>query len=362
LSKDERRVLAALDRRIAQTEAAAHIPQVEARASLEALRAQIVGYVRPDALLKVPLSINSIYTLVEWSEIFIRRGVVIPASWPEKMLEWLTSENERHWLQRDDHARLLTGCLVALMFSDKSELAAAHIRRLCAESQPYRIAADLLVPIAVSGISDQISPLAELMPGSAQEQYWWAWREAFRYLSLARRLQLVEELLSRGLPEALREVILERRQPDLSAMLAETVEASESLRAQIEALATSEDARMRQFALILLSNIGTRQASIESLLALAVSQPDLRDRIGHMSIDTRWQPPEGGRWRGIAVPHATSFVRKKLLHMTVEPDAALRHWAVKVLYEIDASVDGEFPVDEPRHPDLASNIRWPFVR
>jgi hypothetical protein len=97
------------------------------------------------------------------------------------------------------------------------------------------------------------------------------------------------------------------------------------------------------------------------LLRFAAAHPDLRVRIGHMLVDTRWQRAEGGRWRSIAVPHATTLLRQSLLRLTCDPDETLRDWAVSVLFDLDASVDGEFPVEEPRHPDLTSNIRWPLL-
>jgi hypothetical protein len=361
MSPEAQQVLAAFDQRLAHMGTGGDVSDIQARAVLEALRAQIVGYVREQPLLAVPLNFNSIYTLVQWSATFISRGVQIPARWPEHMLEWLASTDARQRLPQDDLARLVIGCLIAFLFSDDAALAARHIRQLCTRVSTPVFAENLLIPIAISGIADQISLLTELMPRNVLDQHWWAWREALRYLSPNSRIQLVQTVLSSGVPAGLRDVILKRHEPDLSAMLAECVEASESLRSSIEALVNGGDPQTQQFALSLLSNVGARPAAVDSLLRFARAHPGLRVRIGHLLVDTRWQRPEGGRWRSIAVPNAATYVREKLLQLTQDDDVALRDWAATVLSDVDASVDGEFPPAEPRHPDLSSNIRWPIV-
>jgi hypothetical protein len=249
LSVDEQRVLTALDRRLSQIAADGNTANVQARATLESLRARIVGYVREDALLAVPLHTYSMHTMVQWAMIFIRRGILIPARWPERMLGWLASDEARQRLPQDELARSVIGCVTALLFSDNTQLAGGRVREVCGEGAAHAIIETLLVPIAISGIADQISLLIELMPRQAQDSYWWAWRQAFQFLSREAQIRLCEALLSSAVPQGLRDVVLQNRERDLSAMLAESVEASPSLRRAVEALMNSDDASMRQFGL-----------------------------------------------------------------------------------------------------------------
>jgi hypothetical protein len=362
LSEEAQKIVAALDRRIVRMrQGAGGLPEVEARATLEVLRAQIVGYVRGDPLVAVPVTPQSIYTLVDWAAAFLRRGVVAPAAWLEQMLAWLTSASEASRLGEDDRARLVNGCLIALMFSDSPGLAAHHIRRLRTDGRSPWLFADLLVPIAVSGIPEQVSLLLELMPNSARDSYWWAWREALKYSAPAVRQQLIAALLAGGVPAPLLEVIISHREPDLSATIAASIEASSSLRRAVESLVASADPSSREFALTVIENIGDLRAA-ESLLALAISEPNLRPRVGRILVGTRWPRPEGERWSTISAPHAVTSIRKRLLSLTVDTDESLHQWAASVLADIDASVEGAFPMDEPRHPDLPSGIPWPVAR
>jgi hypothetical protein len=219
---------------------------------------------------------------------------------------------------------------------------------------------DLLVPIAVSGIPDQIALLLELIPNNSQDSYWWAWREALKHLPLTARQKLIEALLAGDVPIPLREVILSGWEPDLSATIASAVEANNSLRAAIEKLAAVAEASAREFALGVLARIADLRAA-ELLLAFAISEPALRPRVGRVLVDARWPRLEGARWPGMSpAPQAVTSIRKRLLSLTADPEPSLRHWAASVLADIDASVDGEFPLEEPRHPHLASGIPWPF--
>jgi hypothetical protein len=237
-------------------------------------------------------------------------------------------------------------------------MAARYIRQLRTGGRSLWLPADLLVPIAVSGIPEHVLLLLELVPNSPQDSYWWAWREALKYLAPAARQQLIESLLTRGVPAALREVIMSGREPDLYATIAAAVARSTSLRMAVESLAASAEASSRGFALGVLEQIGDVRTA-ELLLERAMSEPGLRPRVRRVLVNARWPRADGGGWPGNSPPHAVTSIRKRLLSLTADSEASLRHWASGLLADIDASVGGAFPPDEPRHPDLSSGIPWP---
>jgi hypothetical protein len=357
LSADTQRVAEALDRRIATLGKGASAPlQTEVRAALEVLRGHLVGHVRREVLLAVEVKSQSIYSLVDWTAALIRRGVILPSAWVERLLVWLSS-SEAEGLKWEDRTRLLNGGLIALMFSDHPELAAGSLRKLRAEGRlPAGAVADLLVPIAISGIPEQVELLRELVQETPQDSHWWAWEAAVEYLPLAAMQKLIEGWLAEGaVPPAVLRVIEPPRRGDVGATFAAAIAASRHLRETIESRAQAADGNpLGEFARLILARIDDL-AAVELLVRLGVSEPSLRSEVGRAVAAVRW-PREKGGWAGGGAPRAVPELRQQLLSLTAAAERAVAEWATQLLSDIDASVEDSFPLDEPRHPDLGSGI------
>jgi hypothetical protein len=363
-TSDEQRVAEALRRRIVACEQAAQSPanepaQRHTRVRLEVLRALVVHHVRAEPLVAVPVNKYNIYDHIGWATALVRGGVSVPAAWVERTLTFLTSPSEPMWLRDDDRTRLLVECVTSLMFSDNPGLATERIRALAADARTRWRLGDLMVPLSVSGIPEQISLMLELVPDQSRDSYWWAWVEALRRLPRTAQHALVHSLLSGTALGTVGPAIASRAHSDLGTTIAAIVAGNSGLRDAVEALARSDE-QARDFCRAILAQIADVQAA-ELLLSIAVSEPTLRPLVGSVLVGARWARSGGRTWPGMSAPRSVASIRKRLLGLTVDPELSLRQWASRVLADIDAAVDGAFPADEPRHPDLASGISWPTV-
>jgi hypothetical protein len=251
--------------------------------------------------------------------------------------------------------------LIALMFSDNLELAAERIRSLLPRLQPRWELRDIVVPLAVSAVPQRVELLLEALPDSNNDSYWYEWAQAIGLLPPGDQRKVVEALLTdvkwtNGRTQAT------FRGHGVMEVLVPVVQADDSLRRTLKlAVCSASPSPMRDFArhlLVAMGDLDSAMTALPAALADAALRPLAEAAIRH----ARWyQHPDHRRFPDHNAPQALTAVRRLLLNTAYRGDEPSREWARRLLVQIEAELEGSYPVEEPRHPDLASRLPWPFM-
>jgi hypothetical protein len=330
-------------------------------AALEVMHARLTGHLRAQPLLALASNNHSIYTIAGWLHTLLRCGITVPSSVADAALQtWLSHVNTT-WHKPEDVVYLIKQFLIAFMFSDNLELAAERIRSLLPRLQPTWEARDILVPLAVTAISQRIELLLDALPDLNNESYWHEWAHAVGLLPQGDQREVLEALLTdskwtdgRAGPAFPGQGIME--------VLVPIVQGDDSLRRTLKLMAFSDSASARRdFARQLLVAMGDPDSAMAALLA-ALGDPALRPLAEVAILHARWHPhPDHRRFPDHNAPQALTAVRGLLLDTACRGDESTREWAKRLLVQIEAELEGFYPVEEPRHPDLASRLPWPIV-
>jgi len=268
---------------------------------------------------------------------------------------------DRAWHRPGEEVSLIKGFLIVLMYSDDLKLAAERFRALKPRLQPDWEIRDVLVPLAASALPNRTELLLDLLPSSGNDTYWYEWVHALSLLPASDQRDVVRALLTnkKWTDGATQHAVRDR---SLVGSLASIVKEDESLRQTITSAAHAETAlpirNLARHAIVAMGDPKSTMTMVEAALA----DPTLRSLAEAAIHNARWRPhPDQSNFPDYSAPQALTNVRKLLLHTAHWGSESSKEWARRVLLEMDSRLEGSYPVDEPRHPDLASGLAWPMA-
>jgi hypothetical protein len=271
---------------------------------------------------------------------------------------WL-SHISTNWHKPDEVASLIKNFLIALMFSDNLDLAAERIRALMPKLPGWELR-DILVTLAVSTVPRRTDLLLETLLHSNND-LWYEWAHAVGLMPTEDQRSIIQALLTN--PKWTNSWAQPSfRGRDVVDVFIPVIQADNSFRETLKATAFSDSpSPMRDFARHLLVTIGDSESAIVALQA-SLTDPALRSLAEAAIHKARWYPhPDHRGFPDRNAPRALTSVRRLLLHAAYGGDESSREWARNVLVRLDVELENSYPIEEPRHPDLASGLAWPMV-
>lgn len=332
------------------------------RTSLEdwlVLGAIFSGAIGDDAPLHQAASQKSrLFSVGQWFDTLIRFGVPIPVALPITALSTFAANDADNWHQPDDH--LFIQIARGLLYADDLTAARRHLEDYLGEHavRMYR-RRDLLHPLR-SCPMPQRGPLLLALQPRGNEEYWHEWDEVFAALPGPEQSALITTLLDGGDELLLPHVQGAAGHHKTLAQFVAVVRSDPDLRRSVELRARSVDETpARTFARQLALRLGDDAAL---MLFLEIARQDTSYRRAaedHAVRFTRWQPRSSSPFPGYGgLPQALPRSRAHLFR-AAHFEADVGTWSLDVLFKLDTLLEGNYPADEPRHPDLTLGLDWP---
>lgn len=336
-------------------------------AVLEVMHARLTGYLRAEPLLVLAsyhqymhTITHSVHTIAGWLHTLLQSGVTVPSAVADAALQtWLTHVNTT-WHRPDEAAHVIKQLLIALMFSDNPELAAERIRSSLSRLHPRELR-DIVVPLAVSAAPQRVELLLELLPDSSNDSHWHEWAHAVALLAPRDQRNVVEAMLTNDKWMG-GQTQLALHVDSFTEVLVPVVQTDKSLRRTLKLAAFADSATpTRDFARYLLVAMGDPDSAMTALQA-ALLDPTLRPLADGAIRRARWHRHSNHRrFPDYSAPQALTPVRRLLLDTAYHGDESYREWARRLLVQLEWELQGSYPIDEPRHPNIESRLSWPVM-
>lgn len=368
LANEAQAIAAVVDRHVSAWEARTDPPiphgSRERRiAALTVMYARLTGHLRIEPLLALEPDPGWPWIIEGWLHALLRCGITVPSEVADRTLQTWVSPAPRVWRKPDENLHMIKQLLIALMFSDDLNLATQRIREFIPQLKPSWERREILVPLAASAVPERIALLLEAFPDSNNDTYWHEWTTALGLLPAAGQRAIVEALITNPKWTASR-THAEFRVHGVMDALAPVIQSDASLRQRLnDVVRLDSDLPMRTFARHLLIAVGDAE-SAKTALDAALAHPTLRSFAEAAIRRARWYShPDRRRLPDYNVPQSLAPVRARLLEVAHHGEESERAWATRLLSMIDSQVEesGSYPIDEPRHPNLASGLPWPIV-
>jgi hypothetical protein len=306
------------------------------------------------------------YTRVASLESLVVAGVRLKV---EEMLNVIapTIEELRNDVRNNNQsAGLLQRCLSLLAFVDPPADGIAKIREILSgiRFRPYD-SISLVSALGASRCADAMDLLMELAgtDGSGVGTISEPWIKAVAQVGGQRSNQVLISFVDPDAAMFTKEFLPDHRNGGLLArLLAERAEADGDFKAKLFSLADGDLPQVKR--LLLAKAFAHFQKEADLVAGLSVLRDDGSGVPYEIlrSIEDRFlerRPYGAGGNSFTLAPRGSNAVRKRLFEMT-QTDPVRKHSAFALLGQIEAwRLDHGRPTDEPRHPDVESNISWP---
>lgn len=304
------------------------------------------------------------YTRVASLESLVTAGVALTLTEMMTVLGPTIEETQKD-TSNDQNRWLLNRCLSVLAFADPPAEGIAKIREILSGIR-FRAydSGTLVAALGASRCGDAMKFLMELAgtDGIGVGAIGEPWIKAVAQVDGKRSDEVLISFVDPGATIFTKEFLPDHRNGDLlAALLAVRAEAESEFRAELFRLAAGELPPIKR--MLLAKAFAHFQKDDDLVAGLCV----LRDDSGIpyeilRSIEDRFleRRPYGGGGNIITLaPRGSNAIRKRLFEMT-QTDPVRKRSAFALLGQIEAwRLDHGRPTDEPRHPDVESNISWP---
>lgn len=364
LSVEARQAVAAFERHLAEWASGSrkpigtYEPGGPAIAEFNVLLALVTGRLSPTAFDMLRVDHRMAWQASLYFEQLLLRGIIVPARVADQYLQ--ASLDDRGRSSSQDQWQLPRELVIALMFSDSPELAKNRLEDFTERADGAWQLREIVQPLAASPLPFKVDLLLQALRRLRRDDIYY-WSRAFELLSHSDQLTVASRLLqdadyfensewSSGRFEIAR----------LFGSMAHIAENDPGLRAEIErAIRTSESNHHRLFAIRLLASIAD-DAVATRMIGLAECEPSMRALLDEFFRNARWEPREGHfLWPDHNTPRALPATRAALLRLAYHSSADTRDWARNQLHLLNVAIEETPFVNEPRHPDLSSQLDWP---
>ena len=289
----------------------------------------------------------------------LRRGIATPAAVADRYLQ-ARMEHLESCFPDADQCRLIRELLIALMFSDDSQLAARRVSEFFQCVSTTGELRDIYMPLAASMLESKIDLLLQVVPRLTGLDFC-HWSQSIQLLSPSHRAKIARCLLHDQ--DYFSHINWRKSGMEITFLkraLSDTVRYDISVRAALERVILEDRSpQLREFAIHLLSSVAD-DAAAALMVRLAQSDPSARPETSDFLFHARCKSEEDDTYSSLGeADQALPKTRSLLLQLTYGDSMELACWARDQLHQLHAHLEYDVSRNAPRHPDLKSGLEWP---